>query len=240
MTVGEPLLRVEGLDALRGQAHILADVTFSVRRGEVVALLGRNGAGKSTTLKAIIGLLPSASGRILFDGMPIEGAPPHVASRRGVGYVPEDRRIFTELTVLENLTVARQPPRAGAPHWTPDALFRLFPARGELRRRPAGRMSGGEQQMLSIARTLMGNPLLLLLDEPCEGLAPKVVADVADAIGRLKAEGLSVLLAEQNLRFAARVADRVVLIERGRVRYEGSFAGLPRDDAAPPTDPAGA
>ena len=229
-----PLLQVDGVDVFRGQAHILADVAFSVGRDEVVALIGRNGAGKSTTLKAIIGLLPPASGRILFDGAPIEGASPHVVSRRGIGYVPEERRIFSELTVQENLAVGRQPPRAGAPSWTLDAVFRLFPILGELRRRVAGRMSGGEQQMLAIARTLMGNPSLLLLDEPCEGLAPKIVADVADTIRRLKAEGVAVLLAEQNRRFAERVADRAVLLERGRVRYEGGLAGLPDDSTAAP------
>ncbi len=229
--MAEPLLEVERLNVAYGRAHVLFDVDLALARGEVLALLGRNGAGKSTTLKAIIGLLRPQSGAIRFRGARIDGSASHAIARLGIGYVPEDRRIFAELTVAENLDVARQKPRPGAPHWTPEALFALFPNLAELRRRSGGRMSGGEQQMLTIARTLMGNPQVLLLDEPSEGLAPKIVEAMADTILRLKAEGLSVLLSEQNLHFAARVADRAAIIEKGRIRYAGPMTELVADEA---------
>jgi branched-chain amino acid transport system ATP-binding protein len=230
--MAEPLLELEKLNVAYGRAQVLFDLDLALGRGEVLALLGRNGAGKSTTLKAIIGLLRAQSGAIRFDGARIDGVPTHAIARRGIGYVPEDRRIFAELTVAENLDVGRQQPRAGAPGWTPEALYALFPNLAEMRRRRGGRMSGGEQQMLTIARTLMGNPLLLLLDEPSEGLAPKIVEAMADTILRLKAEGLTVLLSEQNLHFAARVADRAAIIEKGRIRYGGTMAALMADEAA--------
>jgi branched-chain amino acid transport system ATP-binding protein len=225
----EPLLALTGVEAFYGRAHILFEVTFAIGRGEVVALLGRNGAGKSTTLKAIIGLVPVAKGEIVFDGGSINRLPPHAINRMGIGYVPEDRRIFTDLTVGENLEVGRQPPRVGAPHWTPERLFALFPNLAEMRDRPSGRMSGGEQQMLTIARTLMGNPSLLLLDEPSEGLAPKIVEDMARAILRLKSEGLTVVLSEQNLHFAM-LSDRAVILEKGRIRYTGTTEDLARQE----------
>ena len=231
MTGADPLLELRGLDVFYGRAQILFAVDLSLARGEVVALLGRNGAGKSTTLKSIIGLAPPASGTILCAGTRIDGLAPYAIARLGVGYVPEDRRIFSDLTVEENLDVGRQPRREGAPCWTPESLFRLFPSLAALRRRAGGRMSGGEQQMLTIARTLMGNPLLLLLDEPSEGLAPKVVETMAETILSLKREGLAVLLSEQNLRFAARVADRAAIIEKGRIRYTGTMAALLADGA---------
>ncbi len=230
--MAQPLLELEKLNVAYGRAQVLFDLDLALGRGEVLALLGRNGAGKSTTLKAIIGLLRAQSGAIRFDGARIDGAPAHAIARRGIGYVPEDRRIFAELTVAENLDVGRQKPRPGAPCWTQEALYALFPNLAEMRRRRGGRMSGGEQQMLTIARTLMGNPLLLLLDEPSEGLAPKIVEAMADTILRLKAEGLTVLLSEQNLHFAARVADRAAIIEKGRVRYGGTMAALIADEAA--------
>jgi branched-chain amino acid transport system ATP-binding protein len=225
------MLTVEGLDAFYGRAHILHQVGLAVGRGEVVALLGRNGAGKSTTMKAIIGLVPPAKGRIRFADREIAGLPSHAIARLGLGYVPEERRIFTELTVMENLSVGRQPPRAGSPVWTPERLFELFPNLGEMRQRTGGRMSGGEQQMLTIARTLMGNPALILLDEPSEGIAPKIVEQMAETIRRLKAEGLAVVLSEQNLHFAGLVADRAYVIEKGQVRYEGTMADLHADEA---------
>jgi branched-chain amino acid transport system ATP-binding protein len=225
------LLRLDGVDAFYGRAHILFELGFAVRAGEVTALIGRNGAGKSTTLKTIIGLVPAAAGTIEYGGHRISGLPPHVIARLGLGYVPEERRIFTELTVMENLEVGRQPPRAGAPFWTVERLFELFPNLGRMRGRPGGRMSGGEQQMLTIARTLMGNPAMILLDEPSEGLAPVIVEQMALAIRSLKAEGLTVLLSEQNLHFARDVADRAVVIEKGRARYQGTMVELAQNAA---------
>ena len=220
------MLSVTDLHSYYGRAHILQGVSLEARAGEVVALLGRNGAGKSTAMKAIMGLVPPAEGEVRFAGTRIERLPPHRIARLGLGYVPEDRRIFTELTVMENLEVGRQPARAGAPAWTEDKLFALFPNLGRMRERPGGRMSGGEQQMLTIARTLMGNPSCVLLDEPSEGLAPIVVEQMAQSIRTLKAEGLSVLLSEQNLHFSQAVADRAYIIEKGQIRYQGSMAEL--------------
>jgi branched-chain amino acid transport system ATP-binding protein len=229
--MGEGMLTVRGLHAYYGRAHILADVALEVRRGEVVVLIGRNGAGKSTTMKCLIGLVRPAAGEVEFAGRRIERLPPHAIARLGLGYVPEERRIFTDLTVTENLEVGRRPPREGLEPWTPERLFRLFPNLGEMRSRPGGRMSGGEQQMLTIARTLMGNPACILLDEPSEGLAPVIVEQMAATIRDLKAHGVSVLLAEQNLHFAALVADRAYVIEKGRIRYSGTMAELAADEA---------
>jgi len=225
------MLAVSGLNSFYGRAHILFDVGFEVRRGEVLVLLGRNGAGKSTTMKSVMGLVPPQSGEVVFGGEPISRLPPFRIARKGLGYVPEDRRVFSDLTVMENLEVGRQPAREGAPVWTPERLFKLFPNLGEMRDRPGGRMSGGEQQMLTIARTLMGNPRAILLDEPSEGLAPVIVEQMANAIRALKAEGLTVILSEQNLHFASLVADRAVIIEKGRVRYAGTMAELAQDEA---------
>jgi branched-chain amino acid transport system ATP-binding protein len=219
-------LSVSGLNAHYGPAHILFDVGFEVGEGEVVAFLGRNGAGKSTTFRSLVGLVPRREGKILFRGSDISAKPTHEIARAGLGYVPEDRRIFTDLTVEENLAVGLQPPRPGAPTWTPERLYALFPNLAEMRRRPGGRMSGGEQQMLTIARTLAGNPSLVLLDEPSEGLAPKIVEQMADAILAMKREGLSVLLSEQNLHFARLISDRAYIIETGRLRFGGTMAEL--------------
>jgi branched-chain amino acid transport system ATP-binding protein len=223
-------LSVTGLHSYYGLAHILDDVAFGVRPGEVVALLGRNGAGKSTTMKSVMGLVRPRRGSISFEGHAIAGSEPHRIARLGLGYVPEDRRVFADLTVLENLTVGQQPPRAGAPEWTVERVFELFPKLAELRDRPAGRMSGGEQQMLTITRTLMGNPSLILLDEPSEGLAPVIVEQMANTILDLKRERLSILLSEQNLHFATLVSDRAYIIEKGRIRYEGAMAELAKDE----------
>ena len=225
----EPLLSLSGVDAYYGLAQILFEVSFDVRPGEVVALLGRNGAGKSTTLKSIIGLLRVAKGEIVVAGQRIDRLPSNRIGRLGIGYVPEDRRIFSDLTVDENLEVGRQKPRDGAPHWTKERLFALFPNLAEMRNRPGGRMSGGEQQMLTIARTLMGNPRLLLLDEPSEGLAPRIVEQMADAILHLKGEGLTVVLSEQNLHFAM-LSDRAVILEKGRVCFAGPVQELARQE----------
>jgi branched-chain amino acid transport system ATP-binding protein len=226
-----PMLSVVGLNAFYGRAHILFDVSFAVQRGEVMALLGRNGAGKSTTLKSIIGLVRPIQGHVLFAGERIETEPSYRISRRGLGYVPEDRRIFTELTVTENLDAGRRAARVGAASWTLEQIFELFPNLADMKNRPGGRMSGGEQQMLSIARTLMGNPSAVLLDEPSEGLAPKIVEGLAAMIRTLKSHGLTIVLSEQNLHFATSVADTATIIEKGRIRYSGTMAQLTADKA---------
>ena len=225
------MLTIQGLNTFYGRAHILADVALSVAKGEVVVLLGRNGAGKSTTMKSIMGLVPAAAGTITFLDQDITGRQPHAIARLGLGYVPEDRRIFAELSVMENLEVGRQKPRSDAPQWTPERLFQIFPNLAEMRGRPGGRMSGGEQQMLTIARTLMGNPRAILLDEPSEGLAPVIVEQMARTIKALKTEGLTVVLSEQNLHFAHLVADRAYIIEKGRIRYSGTMTELAANDA---------
>ncbi|MGH8735398.1 MAG: ABC transporter ATP-binding protein [Burkholderiales bacterium] len=211
-------LDVRGLNAGYGRAQVLFDVDLEVREGEVVALLGRNGAGKSTTLKAIMGLVPPRSGQVTLNGESISHLQPYQIARLGLGYVPEDRRIFTDLTVAENLEVGRLPARGAAPSWTEEKLFALFPALAALRHRRGARMSGGEQQMLCIARTLAGNPAAILMDEPSEGLAPVIVEQVARAILELKHAGVTVLLAEQSRHFAGRVADRAYLLEKGVIR----------------------
>src|SRR5262247_3567227 len=220
------MLSVRNLNTYYGRAHILADVALALAAGEVVVLLGRNGAGKSTTLKSIMGLARPATGEILFGARRIDRLEPYEIAQAGLGYVPEDRRIFTDLTVLENLEVGRRPPRPGTSAWTPARLFRLFPNLAEMTDRLGGRMSGGEQQMLTIARTLMGNPACVLLDEPSEGLAPVIVEQMAATIRTLKREGLTVLLCEQNLHFARAVSDRAVILEKGRVRWSGTMAEL--------------
>ena len=225
------MLELKALNAGYGRAQVLFDFELALGAGEVVALLGRNGAGKSTALKAAMGLLPLFSGSISFNGKKTNSLEPFRISRLGLGYVPEDRRIFADLTVAENLEAGRQPPRDGAPYWTPEKLYALFPNLGRMPERRGGRMSGGEQQMLAVARTLMGNPSAILLDEPFEGLAPMIVDGVAATIRELKREGLSVLLCEQNLRYARLVADRVCLIEKGRACYTGSLASLDAEPA---------
>ena len=225
-----PMLEVSGIHSFYGQAHILFDVSLDVRAGEVVVLLGRNGAGKSTTLKSIAGLVRPREGSVRFMGEAIERRQPFEIARRGLGYVPEERRIFTELTVLENLEVGRQPARAGVPSWDFEKIGKLFPNLAEMPDRPGGRMSGGEQQMLTIARTLMGNPLCILLDEPSEGVAPVIVDQMAGAIAELKRRGVAVLLSEQNLHFAQEVGDRAYIIEKGRIRFQGSMDELRAND----------
>jgi len=229
--MSQAMLAIDGLNAYYGRAHILQGVGFSMGRGEVLALMGRNGAGKSTTMKAVMGLVPPQSGSIAFEGQPIAGREPFEIARLGIGYVPEDRRVFSELSVMENLSVAQRPKRDDAPHWTPERLFQLFPNLGRMRDRPGGAMSGGEQQMLTIARTLMGNPKLVLLDEPSEGLAPVIVEEMAKTILALKGEGLSVLISEQNLHFAGSVADRATIIEKGLIRFTGTMAELKGNEA---------
>ena len=225
------MLGIQGLSAHYGRAHILDQVGFEVTEGQVVVLLGRNGAGKSTTLKSIMGLVRPSGGSLLFQGQELRGLEPHRIARLGIGYVPEERRIFAELTVRENLEVGRKPAPPGLRPWDEARLYDLFPSLGAMQDRPGGRMSGGEQQMLAIARTLMGNPRLLLLDEPSEGLAPVVVQRMAQAVRLLKQEGLAILLAEQNLHFAQAVADRAVIVEQGRTRWQGAMAELLAEEA---------
>ena len=232
-----PILQVESLSSWYGAARILYDLDLEVGRGEVVALMGRNGAGKSTTMKAIMGLSASRAGTVRFNGEDISHLRPFEIARRGVGFTPEDRRIFVDLTVMENLDVGRQPPRrfpdgTPAPVWTPEKLFALFPNLAETGDRPALFMSGGEQQMLTVARTLMGNPLLVLLDEPSEGVSPLIVERMADAILELKRDGIAILLSEQNLNFARLVSDRAYVLEKGHVRWGGSMAQLDGDQDA--------
>jgi branched-chain amino acid transport system ATP-binding protein len=221
------VLELEAVEAGYGLSRVLHDVSLRAGAGEVVSLLGRNGAGKSTTLKAIVGLVEVTGGRIRFDGLDITRRATHEISRLGVGYVPEDRRIFGDLTVAENLTVGEK----GPGEWSAARVYRFFPKLRELARRRAGSLSGGEQQMLTVARTLMGNPRVLLLDEPSEGLAPVIVRALADQIAALKREGLTILLCEQNLKFAARLADRAYIIEKGEIRFDGPMSGLMGDEA---------
>jgi len=226
------MLDVRGLCAGYGGAQILFDLSFDVARGEVVVLFGRNGAGKSTTLKTIAGLLRATRGEIRLDQAPIDRLPPYLIARDGVAYVPEDRRIFTSLSVAENLEVGRRPARDGLPPWTFERLCTLFPNLAELSERPGGRISGGEQQMLAIARALMGNPRLMLLDEPTEGLAPIIIAELAQALCDLKRQGVSILLSEQNLRFAGAVADRAYALESGHIRFAGTMREFAHDAKA--------
>jgi branched-chain amino acid transport system ATP-binding protein len=225
------LLKVLGIDAYYGDSHILFDLSLDVAEGEVVCLLGRNGAGKTTTLKSIIGLVPPRSGRVVLRGHDLAGQPPYRIVRQGIGYVPEERRIFGNLTIRENLEVARRTWGNGTTQpWTAERVFDLFPHLATLRDRPAGRLSGGEQQMLTIARTLMGNPSLLLLDEPSEGLAPLVVETLATQLAGLKATGLTMLVAEQNVHFVSELGDRVYILEKGMVRYEGTMPDFVAND----------
>ena len=231
VTAAEPILSVSGMNAWYGAAHILHDLNLTVGRGEVVGLMGRNGAGKSTTLKTMMGLLARRQGDVRFMGQRLGKRQPYEIARLGLGYVPEERRIFTELTVKENLITGQQPARTwpdGTPglNWTFDTVFELFPALAEMQDRQAGAMSGGEQQMLAVARTLMGNPYCLLLDEPSEGVAPLIVEQMADMILALKARGASVLLSEQNIHFAQLVSDRAYVLEKGVIRYSGTMQEL--------------
>lgn len=219
------MLQVDDIHVYYGDSHVLQGVSLQVRQGEIVCLLGRNGAGKSTTMCGILGLNPPKTGRVVFQGEEITGRPVYETVRRGLAFVPEDRRIFPGLTVNENLEVAVLPAREGRPAWTIDRIYETFPLLAKLKLRKGGNLSGGEQQMLAIARALVGNPLLLLLDEPCEGLAPVIVEELGRVIKDIKS-GLPVLLSEQNARFALSVSDRGYVIDKGVIRYEGSKEDL--------------
>lgn len=224
------MIEVTDIASHYGKAQILSNMSFSISAGEVVSILGRNGAGKTTTVKSIMQLVRPSKGSVKFDGTELVGLPPYKVAKMGLGYVPEERRIFTDLTILENMEVGRQPPRQGMPEWTVESLFELFPNLSERRNNRGKALSGGEQQMLTIARTMMGNPSCLLLDEPSEGIAPVIVEQMAETITRIKKQRLTVVLSEQNLHFARLVADRAIVIESGLKRFDGTFAEL---DAQP-------
>lgn len=221
------ILDVEQINTFYETSHILFDVSLTVDHGEIVCLLGRNGAGKTTTMRSIMGLTPPKSGNIRFHGHEILGRPPHYIAQKGMGYVPDNRLIFPDLTVLENLQIGQKIPKnlEGEP-WTVERIYELFPILAERHSQHGGTLSGGEQQMLTVARTLMGNPELLLLDEPVEGLAPLVVKDLGAQILRLKEMGQTILFSEQNIRFATMTSDRAYVIDNGRIRYQGNIEEL--------------
>ena len=219
------MLEVRGIHTYYGLSHILFGISLKVEVGEVVCLLGRNGAGKTTTLKSIIGLTPPKQGSVWFNEEEITGTPPYLLVRKGISYVPDDRRIFADLTVAENLEIARREPKSGE-GWTPDRVYQMFPALRSIESRKGGCLSGGEQKMLAIARALLGNPFILLLDEPTEGLAPVMVRALEGQILGLRASGLTVLLAEQNVRSTLKLSDRGYIIDNGQIRYEGSIEEL--------------
>jgi branched-chain amino acid transport system ATP-binding protein len=223
-------LALENINAYYGLSHILFDVSLNVDRGEVVVLLGRNGAGKTTTLLGIMGLNPPKSGRVVYKGQDITGWAPYKIARMGIGYVPEDRKIFPDLTVLGNLEVGRKVPDGKAPSWPLERIYELFPVLKDFSHRAGGTLSGGQRQMLTIARTLMGNPELLLLDEPTEGLAPLVVKMLGEFLEAIRKEGVTVLLSEQNLKFALKHADRAYIVDNGIIKYQGSIEELSRDE----------
>ena len=222
-------LAVEAIHTAYGLSRVLFGVSLEVHAGECIALIGRNGVGKTTTMRSIIGLTPPASGRVVWKGRDIARLGPHRICRMGIGFVPEDRRIFPELTVWENLDIARRAGPDGKTTWREEQVFALFPDLEEIGDRRGGVLSGGQQQMLTIARTLMGNPELLLLDEPSEGLAPLIVEQLRQRVAELKATGLSIVLAEQNLQFVMALADRVYILEKGEVRFTGTPADLQAD-----------
>lgn len=220
-------LEVRGIDTYYGLSHILFDVSLEVDRGEVVVLLGRNGAGKTTTMRSIMGLTSPKKGSVVFKGRDITGFRPYKVARLGMGFVPEDRRIFPDLSVKANLEVGR---KGKTGKWTYERVFKYFPRLEELSNRRGGYLSGGEQQMLTIARTLMGNPELLLLDEPSEGLAPIIVKVLGDFIDVMKQEGLTVLLSEQNVKFALKHSDRAYIVDNGHIKYHGTIQELEKDE----------
>lgn len=223
------MLEIDGIHTFYGLSHILFDVSLKVDSGQVVCLLGRNGAGKTTTLKSIMGLTPPKQGSIRFKEENITGKAPYLLARKGIGYVPDDRRIFADLTVGENLEIAAMKPKEGE-GWNEQRVYDLFPALREISSRKGGLLSGGEQKMLAIARALMGNPVLLLLDEPTEGLAPTMVQILEKTIRRLKEAGFTVLLAEQNVKFTLRLSDYGYIIDNGRIRYHGSVQELTENE----------
>lgn len=224
-----PLLQVQNIDTYYGLSHILFGVSLDVHLGECVCLMGRNGAGKTTTFRSIVGLTPPKSGQVHYQGAAIHGHKSYDVAKLGIGFVPEERAIFPTLTVWENLDVARKPGARGQLDWTLERVYEFFPRLAERRNQMGGTLSGGEQQMLTIARTLMGNPDLLLLDEPSEGLAPLIVTTISKLIAQIKQEGVTILLAEQNIFFALELSDRVYIIDDGRIQYSGSAQDVKAD-----------
>jgi branched-chain amino acid transport system ATP-binding protein len=229
--VSAPVLEAEGLDVFYGTSQILFGVSLAVEEGQTTALLGRNGAGKSTTLKAIAGIAPPARGKVRVLGREMQGRKPHVIARSGVGFVPEDRQVFPEHSVDDNLLIAAKKGPQGQDYWNTTRIYEMFPLLAPLRQRMAGRLSGGEQQMLTIARTLMGNPSGLLLDEPSEGLAPVIVERIAELLVRLREMGVTVLLAEQNMHFCLGIASHAVVIDKGQIVYRDTIDALRKDEA---------
>ena len=225
------ILEMRDVHAFYGTSHVLFGVSLDVSPGETVCLMGRNGAGKSTTFRSIMGLTPPRSGSIWFQGEEIQGRKPHRLARLGIGYVPEDRQIFPNLTIRENLEIGRASGRKVAGGWDVERVYDLFPVLRKYDDKPGGQLSGGEQQMLTIARTLMGNPALILLDEPTEGLAPVIVLALKEMILRLRGMGTTILLSEQNVKFATKVSDRVFIIDHGLIRYRNDVAGFLRDES---------
>ena len=223
-------LSVENINTFYGLSHILFDVSLQVNQGEVVVLLGRNGAGKSTTMLSIMGINPPKSGKITYKGKDITGRAPFKIARAGIGFVPEDRRIFPDITVLGNLEAGRKASKNNNNKWTLERIYQLFPALKDFSNRHGGTLSGGEQQMLTIARSLMGNPDFLLLDEPSEGLAPLIVKVLGEFIEVIKKEGMTVLLSEQNTKFALKHADRAYIVDNGAIKFEGSIAQLEQNE----------
>ncbi|MGY9054891.1 MAG: ABC transporter ATP-binding protein [Alphaproteobacteria bacterium] len=219
-------LEVDGIHTAYGLSQVLFGVSLNVEAGQIISMIGRNGVGKTTTMRSIIGLTPPRQGKVTFEGQDITGWPAHKVARLGIGFVPEERRIFPELTVWENLDIARRPAPAGAEEWNEDRVFGLFPDLRDIQQRAGGVLSGGQQQMLTIARCLMGNPRLILLDEPSEGLAPKVVEDLREQVKMLKETGISILMAEQNLGFVLYLSDYCHIMEKGEIKYSGTPADL--------------
>lgn len=225
------VLELSELHAGYGMSRILFGVSLHADRGEIVALLGRNGAGKSTALKAIMGIAPPSAGHVLLEGVELVGLPPYLIARAGIGYVPQDRRIFPDLTVRENLEVGRRGGQSGDLPWTLERVEALFPALRSLADRRGGGLSGGEQQMLTLARTLMGNPRVLLLDEPSEGLAPVLVRTMIEQLLQLKAGGMTIILSEQNVHFTKEVSDRAYILEKGSIQLEGNIQDIVGDES---------
>ncbi len=227
----DTILNIDQINTFYGQSHALQGVSLSIHKGEVVCLLGRNGVGKTTTLRSIIGLTPPRSGRILLKGIDVMGKHPFQIAQMGIGYVPDDRRIFPDLTLFENLELARRLSNKANIQWTFEKIYDLFPVFVNLKERKGNQLSGGEQKMLAIGRALMKNPDLLLLDEPSEGLAPLIVQNLVEVLGRVRSEGVTILLADQNLKFCRKTSDRGYILEKGMIQYQGIMEEIWKNEA---------